>query len=849
MAEEPFDLPGLPPFHRGDRVAGYEIKARIAAGQSDVYRAKSLGERRTVALKIVPLREMRRVPLPELTNGIAHVVTTLAIGTDDEWRVGYIAMQFVAGPSLANWIERAHAAGRRPTAAERRALVRLVQQVAAGLACLHRRGVVHGDVKPHNVVVEPGDGAADLDGSAMLVDLGTVRPHGAPAAHSTLMLAPAYAAPEQILGHRLDARTDLFALGVTLHDALLARPASERPVRPTQGLERLDAVDPAIDPDLVAIVAECTALAPEHRYPNAEALLADLARWSAGRRADVRPLAPWRRLARMIPRQPRRAAACIAAAAAATMLLMLIATAVVQARARDDLAVARDRALQRGDLAAAAAVVSADDPSWLDRCESREVGLAAVLRLARDNAATALRHAARLVSRDGLARHPILDAWFARQLAADDPSLVLHTCRLVARALYDRPQRRGGPPPAIRDALLRVVGRDTGRAALFAISAAGGLADLAVGDALLAAADDRLRRHESPREFQQLCVEALHRLAFAHLGGAVSLADLQTAERQFAETAALLARSDDPASWRDLVGPSLEDWFVTLRACRDRLGLPAPDPSPLFDLVGETVHCTAVGRSRQLLQDLKAARWPAAIADDPHRIGVIAAYCCTAGPDLQAVRSEFVQDPRRGSAAGVAEFDQGVAFVAARLDPAYAPWFADPGSQLAEELLPADAPGELAIERTRVAAPTLAAFDFGNGTARCGGCAIAIRTTRAHLVLDESRPPQWFLWLGCPGSSAVDLEFVETADAAGDLAVRIHEQRGRRAALPDGGEAGVDLLLDGVVQASWRDAGGFGERVITLANPTIEPGRRRVLTLRLSADANTTLRLFQVVVE
>ncbi|HEX5051568.1 MAG TPA: hypothetical protein VFZ65_07350 [Planctomycetota bacterium] len=118
-----------------------------------------------------------------------------------------------------------------------------------------------------------------------------------------------------------------------------------------------------------------------------------------------------------------------------------------------------------------------------------------------------------------------------------------------------------------------------------------------------------------------------------------------------------------------------------------------------------------------------------------------------------------------------------------------------------------------------------------------------------RLVADETQPPQWFGWLGSPGRSEFHFDFVDSVSALREVTVRIEEQKGQRGALPHSGEAGLELLVDGTWRASWSDLGGLGEHVIPVKTASMETSRRRRLTLRLRPDANTTLRIYRVVIE
>jgi len=188
----------------------------------------------------------------------------------------YLAMEYVEGTELRVYIDKLH---RRPPA-ERYARCRAIGVALSGaLAHLHSRGLVHRDVKPTNVLM------AD-DGRVVLSDLGIVQRDGdAEPRHGTLVGTPAYAAPEQAFGGRVDPRADLFGLGATLYHVLAGR-------RPFDGIERRDALparpgrfDPGIPTDLEAVLMRLLAPDPAHRYDNAEKVAEALA---AGRDEGVR---------------------------------------------------------------------------------------------------------------------------------------------------------------------------------------------------------------------------------------------------------------------------------------------------------------------------------------------------------------------------------------------------------------------------------------------------------------------------------------------------------------------------------------------------------------------------------
>lgn len=187
----------------------------------------------------------------------------------------YLAMEYVEGTELRVYIDKLH---RRPPA-ERYGRCRSIgAALCDALGHLHSHGLVHRDVKPTNVLI------AD-DGRVLLSDLGIVQRDGdVEPRHGTLVGTPAYAAPEQASGGRVDPRADLFGLGATLYHLLTRR-------RPFEGISGRDELpprpgtfDPGIPTDLEAVILRLLAPDPAHRYHSADLVREAL---SAGRDEGV----------------------------------------------------------------------------------------------------------------------------------------------------------------------------------------------------------------------------------------------------------------------------------------------------------------------------------------------------------------------------------------------------------------------------------------------------------------------------------------------------------------------------------------------------------------------------------
>jgi eukaryotic-like serine/threonine-protein kinase len=284
----------------------YRIIRRLGSGgMADVYCAEDTQLGREVALKLLYRRfaedpdfveRFRREASSAAALQHPNVVQVFDRG---EWDgTYYIAMEFLHGRNLKQ-VVRDHGALDPALAAD------LVSQILKAARFAHRRGIVHRDIKPHNVIV-------DDEGRAKVTDFGIARAGTSDMTETGSIMGTAqYLSPEQAQGHPVDARSDLYSIGIVLYELLVGAPpfdaespvtialkqVSEEPIPPGR-------LNPAVPPALDAVVMRALRKDPAERFQDADAFIAALESAMAGRYVED-PVAAleeedrrnWRRIA------------------------------------------------------------------------------------------------------------------------------------------------------------------------------------------------------------------------------------------------------------------------------------------------------------------------------------------------------------------------------------------------------------------------------------------------------------------------------------------------------------------------------------------------------------------------
>ncbi|HSO97157.1 MAG TPA: protein kinase [Acidimicrobiia bacterium] len=197
----------------------------------------------------------------------ARIVGIYDTGEDDG--VAYIVMEFVEGQDIRHLL--AERGPLSPTGA-----TRIARDVAAALDHAHRAGLVHRDIKPANVLVSS-------DQRIKVTDFGIAKSNGAQSdltSTGVILGTARYLAPEQVRGDPVDARADIYAVGLLLYEMLTGRLPFRGDTDMSTALARLstspDPLPPGVPSPVAAIVERCLAVDPAHRYANAGDLAAAL---------------------------------------------------------------------------------------------------------------------------------------------------------------------------------------------------------------------------------------------------------------------------------------------------------------------------------------------------------------------------------------------------------------------------------------------------------------------------------------------------------------------------------------------------------------------------------------------
>jgi len=275
------------------KVGRYEILEIIGVGANGrVARAFDPLIARIVAIKLFPAElargeaRNRFVQEARVVGQISHpaIIALHDMGIDEASQTPYLVMEFIQGQPLEKLLEKGSIPFSRACA--------WAAEVATALGVAHRKGVIHGDVKPANILITE-------DERVKLTDFGMARLASRDSKDTPLLGSPAYWCPEQIVGKPQDARSDIFSLGVVMYEmvtghrpfdadslqGICSRVLSSTPLPPSHA-------NPSVPAAFNELIASCLAKDPAQRCASAETLaerLHPMARRSAPSEAQAQP--------------------------------------------------------------------------------------------------------------------------------------------------------------------------------------------------------------------------------------------------------------------------------------------------------------------------------------------------------------------------------------------------------------------------------------------------------------------------------------------------------------------------------------------------------------------------------
>lgn len=267
----------------------YKLIERVGlGGMAEVYRAEDNVLGRTVAVKVMLpqyaadptfTKRFRQEAASAANLQSPYIVSIYDWGLDGE--TYYIVMEFLRGTDLKTAIKERGAINQRKAA-------EIGSQVAQALSVAHAGGIIHRDIKPQNIMIQP-------DGNIKVMDFGIARAGDAGLSQTATVLGTAhYVSPEQAQGKELTGASDIYSLGVVLYEAttgklpfdgqdavsVAVKQVNEIPAPPST-------INPNIDPTLEAIIMKAMEKDPERRFKDASEMRHILNDYLAGRPVNL----------------------------------------------------------------------------------------------------------------------------------------------------------------------------------------------------------------------------------------------------------------------------------------------------------------------------------------------------------------------------------------------------------------------------------------------------------------------------------------------------------------------------------------------------------------------------------
>ena len=262
----------------------FRILRRLGAGgMAQVYLAEQTSLKRNVAIKVMrsdfgsdDTHRKRFEHEARAAAGLNHpnIVQVFAVG--EEENIQYIAQEYVQGVNLRQYLQK-----KKPPTAH--IAMHLMKQVSSALHAAHQAGIVHRDIKPENIMVTRRMVAKVTDFGLAQLTLGGERVNLTQM--GVTMGTPLYMSPEQVNGTAVDARSDLYSMGVTFYHLLSGSPPFRAATAFALAYKHLNEdapplqqLRPDLPPSLIKVVHRLMLKDPAERFPDARAVLAELKR-------------------------------------------------------------------------------------------------------------------------------------------------------------------------------------------------------------------------------------------------------------------------------------------------------------------------------------------------------------------------------------------------------------------------------------------------------------------------------------------------------------------------------------------------------------------------------------------